>query len=902
MRFKPPTSTHRYLWAGAVLLSCLSLAAFCLLGQHLVHRHRYTQRGVLHEPLAPSPLPARSLYGVNASLEQHASDEELRQALSLIRTAGFRWVRQHFPWAEIEPQPGEYRWEQWDRIVAEVKRQDLELIAVLDTSPVWARSPGDRENRFAPPQYVTTYGLFARAFAQRYGDHISCYEVWDQPNLSPHWGARAVDPAGYVRLLTVAAREVRQADGDAILLSAGLAPTTETGGDNLSDVMFLRGVYEAGGRGHFDVVAAKPYGFWSGPEDRRVDPQVLNFSRVIMLREEMVRHGDGHLPIWAVEFGWNALPQDWTGGPPPWGTDDLTKQADRTARAVQRARQEWAWLEVMCWSQLQPAVPMEDPSWGFALLTADLAPTPLYTAVQDAISSPVAVMAQDHSGYYLRLGLLLLGALCSGVLLVASWSSSAWPGWISRLADLYLDAPGWVQWALTGGVLGLYYFSPWPAGALLALALAGMLIYLRVDIGLSYAVFSIPFFLYPRSIFGKSFSTVEALVLLCCAAWCVRWLRQEILRSSTRSALANLQSWSSRWGRSLSSLDWAVLAFVLLAAISLLFSANLGVSIREFRVIIVEPAVLYFLLRQAGLRDKQLLRLPDALVLAGLAVSVFGLYQYFVSGDVIVTEGVRRIRGVYASPNNLSLLLGRIIPLGISGLLVAKPPRRHAYGAALVPLVLCLFLTYSRGGWLLSLPAGLLTIGLLRGRRATLLALAAIILSVALLLPIVGTERFLSLLQVGEGTTFFRLKLWQASLAMIRDHPITGVGLDNFLYRYPDYMLPEAWQEPGLSHPHNIVLDYWTRLGIGGIAALLWLQTAFFRQALGLYRRLPDGDQRAIILGLVASMVSALAHGLIDNSYFLVDLAFVFFLSFGIVRAFETSTLLPTAVSGAEIT
>jgi uncharacterized ion transporter superfamily protein YfcC len=52
---------------------------------------------------------------------------------------------------------------------------------------------------------------------------------------------------------------------------------------------------------------------------------------------------------------------------------------------------------------------------------------------------------------------------------------------------------------------------------------------------------------------------------------------------------------------------------------------------------------------------------------------------------------------------------------------------------------------------------------------------------------------------------------------------------------------------------------------------------------LRLYRRLPGQDERALVLGLMASMVACLVHGLIDNSYFLVDLAFVFFITVGIV-------------------
>ena len=148
-----------------------------------------------------------------------------------------------------------------------------------------------------------------------------------------------------------------------------------------------------------------------------------------------------------------------------------------------------------------------------------------------------------------------------------------------------------------------------------------------------------------------------------------------------------------------------------------------------------------------------------------------------------------------------------------------------------------------------------------------------------------------SLLDLGGETAVRRLKLWEAALAMIRDSPLFGVGLDNFLYKYPRYMLAEAWQEPDLSHPHNILLDWWTRLGVLGVSALVWLGVAFYRLGLRLYRSYDEGPLRALVLGLMASMVDFLVHGLIDNSYFLVDLAFVFFLSLGIVRRLGSEEL-----------
>jgi O-antigen ligase len=129
---------------------------------------------------------------------------------------------------------------------------------------------------------------------------------------------------------------------------------------------------------------------------------------------------------------------------------------------------------------------------------------------------------------------------------------------------------------------------------------------------------------------------------------------------------------------------------------------------------------------------------------------------------------------------------------------------------------------------------------------------------------------------------------------MIRDHPVLGVGLDNFLYHYRTrYVLPHAWQEFNLSHPHNLVLDFWLRLGLPGLFLLGWLLWAFFRRGWGVWRCLPQGDDRLLVLGMMAGMVGAIAHGLVDNAFFLVDLAFVFMLMAALVQANLAESVRP---------
>src|SRR5258708_36490279 len=86
-------------------------------------------------------------------------------------------------------------------------------------------------------------------------------------------------------------------EATAAVIAAALAPTVETGPRNLSDVLYLRALYDLGAADSFDAAAGKPYGFNSSPDDRPVSLDTLNFSHIILLRGEMVRRGDGHKAV-----------------------------------------------------------------------------------------------------------------------------------------------------------------------------------------------------------------------------------------------------------------------------------------------------------------------------------------------------------------------------------------------------------------------------------------------------------------------------------------------------------------------------------------------------------------------------------------------------------------------------
>ena len=928
---------------------------------------RLAGRGVAFGPPAPGWGAGVDPWGINVALDQYPDEQALARSLDLLVAGGFHAVRQRFPWGEIEPARGSYRWEPWDAIVRQCQARNLRIIAVLDGSPAWARAPEDSANPFAPPQDPADLAAFARAFALRYGGAIDDYQVWDEPNIYPHWGERDPDPAGYLHLLQAVRTSIREVDPGARLIAAGLAPTTEEEGRNRSELSYLHSLYAAGGRDLFDIVAAKPYGFWSGPEDRRVDPTILNFSRLVALHEEMVRQGDGQKPLWAVSWGWNALPADWQGRPSPWGNDRPELQYDRDLQAIERARQEWPWLGLMCYASWQPAAPPDDPVWGLALLDRQGQPGPLYQKLQGLAHGPQVLYPGHHTlptrqeapqaleirfwGSRLDLmgpgrwhltdldgqplarsltardgqrviavqGLtvgehrLLLAAPALPLRVTVSREQPAWlPWWLAvALAVVAILATAglwqllrpypWRHWfteglrayrqltpgaalAVGGGALVLLALAPGLIPSLLALGAVALAIIGRPDVGLTLAVFLVPFAPLLKQFGPARFSYLEIVTLLTVAAQLGRDA-QALQRANRKQPVWDtLKERLRAISQYLNPLDvgWALLLAV--AFLSLLVSEKRWVSLRELRVVVLQAAFLYWLLARARLDRAGILRLTDALILSATAISLQGLYQYAWTDQVIAAEGVRRIRGIYGSPNNLALVLGRLWPLMLAFALPGPQSRRRwAYGLAAIPTAVCLFLTFSRGAWLLGVPASLLVLALLAGKRARLTALGVLAAGLLALLPLFGTARLTSLV-TRQGTTLLRLKLWEAAWDMVRDHPLFGVGLDNFLYQYPRYIRPEALDEPNLSHPHNFVLDFWLRLGLPGLFTFIWLQIHFFRQAFRAWRECSDPALRALTIGLLAGMADMLAHGLIDASFFVIELAGIFALSLGFLR------------------
>ena len=263
----------------------------------------------------------------------------------------------------------------------------------------------------------------------------------------------------------------------------------------------------------------------------------------------------------------------------------------------------------------------------------------------------------------------------------------------------------------------------------------------------------------------------------------------------------------------------AVVSWALIAAAA---AARTDVAIYEWRTVFLAGG-LFALLLVATLATSPQPSTDRRLILwAWLAgatvVSLVGLWQFAAGSMLINAEGVLRIRAFYGSPNNLALYLERSLAVTLAlGLFVRDRRTRISWLALAGIQGAALLLTFSKGALLLALPVTFVVLWmggwrLLKqsGQSTRPLWLLAALAAVGFLAmtPFLGTERFQRLLDFSQGTGFLRIQLWRSSWQMALDHLPFGVGPDNFLYAYRSaYILPTAWQEPNLNHPHNWALD-----------------------------------------------------------------------------------------------
>ena len=314
---------------------------------------------VVVKQLVPSPAPA-----IQASLWWDS--EMANRDLYIVDALYFRWVKQIFAWREIEVKKGEFVWQQADQVVSAAEGYKKFLIARLDVEPIWTHAERYGDDVLSgPPDNPQDFGDFCYTISSRYqGRSIKAYQIWNEPNLAREWGGKPPDPVAYVALLAACSEGIRRGDPNAIIISAGLAPTGTGLPVAMPDTDFLRGMYAAGAAEYFDMLGTNAPGYaappWASPDEVAGRPEWggqrwASFRHVEDIRQIMVESGDGEKQVAVTEMGWTL---DEIHPEYSWFAVTANQQAEYLAGAFWWARENW-----QPWIGLMTVIYLADPEW-----------------------------------------------------------------------------------------------------------------------------------------------------------------------------------------------------------------------------------------------------------------------------------------------------------------------------------------------------------------------------------------------------------------------------------------------------------------------------------------------------------------------------------------------------------
>lgn len=346
----------------------------------------------------------------------------------------------------------------------------------------------------------------------------------------------------------------------------------------------------------------------------------------------------------------------------------------------------------------------------------------------------------------------------------------------------------------------------------------------------------------------------------------------------------------------------AFAAYLLLNAISLHITLALPDGLVEF----AKMTLYFFFLAISTLlmaRDKKMLhRISFMIMLISLVLSVIGIAQYFdlgfrwIPGNFII-HGTMTNKNLLSSAQVLMLpfivfnifrMEGKWLALNVLTFFLASLVMGIAYtraswvafgGAAIIMLVFA-FLNRKQ----LNFPAAFV-------KRSHILIISLIcagLLSLALDRMVMAKNEPVRSVMTGSTTsassTHERLAMWEKSLTMFLDHPVTGVGLGSWKLMLPKYGTEGLRSAKGDIHfvrPHNDFLWVLTETGIFGLLAFLAIFGIAIFYIFKSFQATRDAEEKLVSLllgfGIIAygiiSMVAFPKERIFHSMLFMIMLA-----------------------------
>ncbi len=339
--------------------------------------------------------------------------------------------------------------------------------------------------------------------------------------------------------------------------------------------------------------------------------------------------------------------------------------------------------------------------------------------------------------------------------------------------------------------------------------------------------------------------------------------------------------------------------FVTLFSFVMLFGGIVSVGGKES----MHSALIYFVLLQGFNLTVNLFRTREdcrhafsVLSVSGVITAFYGVVQYLLgeaSPDWLDTEMFAYIEGrttsFFDNPNVLGTYLIMIFPIIFVSMIYSRGFKAKFLSLFAVLITgLCLVWTWSRGAWL----------GFLVGTVFFFLIFSyktlQVLLAGGLCLPLVGTllpqdivNRFLSIGNMSDSSTYYRVFTWRSVSNMLSRVWVSGVGVGPAAFEqvYPLFAYAGVEATP---HAHNLLMQVLSDVGIGGLLTLIIIFILFAQICLGSINKFSSKERMTVSAGM-CGILSALVMGLADNIWYNYRVFFVFWCIMALTVAYVNS-------------
>lgn len=318
----------------------------------------------------------------------------------------------------------------------------------------------------------------------------------------------------------------------------------------------------------------------------------------------------------------------------------------------------------------------------------------------------------------------------------------------------------------------------------------------------------------------------------------------------------------------------------------------------------------------------------------------------FITNEFWAAEATRRVTSFFEYPNAVGLYLGPVVLLMTGCLFSVIQSERMRINelreksnelnkedsliqirltqngkwikvVIVITILLSLLSIYfaKSEGALVAVVAALFLFGLSVNKKVRyVFVLLAIISGIGIFFYQPIKEKVVQKITLSDLSGEIRKQQWRETWEMMTSSPslfIFGTGLSNYQKKilpyhqegiffnksndsdfkrkiviFDDKYRAEHWQPVEIyKYPHNILLNFWTELGITGMLLFVWIVLKFAYLAFKFSKK--SYELRNISYGIMGSMLVIIIHGLVDVPYFKNDLAVLFWLLISLLAIFD---------------